>query len=143
MRLTVAALIAVAAVATVSTPAAACGFFSCFNEALADDAYPPGVSPLDPAVQEAVRARVGFGLSAAGFYNDPTLAMAHRNYDRPVYGVHYDAPPPAYEAPAPDTVVEVDYAEHQRRRDPHVIASPYSRPHREHAERDGEHRRTY
>jgi len=94
MRTTIAVMLAAAAIASVSTPAAACGFFRCFNEALADDTYPPGELALDPGVQESVRARQGFGLSAAGFYNDPAVALWR-----------YAAPPPiepaAYFEPAP------------------------------------------
>jgi hypothetical protein len=76
MRLLPAALL-VAALAASATPAAACGFFQCFGEAVADDTYPPGETPLPPAVQREVIARrsAGVGLSLAGYYNDPSLAM--------------------------------------------------------------------
>jgi hypothetical protein len=85
MRLTLAALLAVA-VAALATPAAACGSFLCLNEAVGDDLYPPGEEPLPPAVREAVLARDGMGLSAAGFYNDPSLALLRHRH------VVYDAP---------------------------------------------------
>ena len=119
MRLTVAALIAAAAVAAASSPAAACGFFSCVDQALADDSYPMGSRALDPDVQMAVHARAGFGLSSAGFYNDPSLAMARREVAAP----RYDVPPPpfepvAYGEPAPDA-------------GPQVILNPWAPPHRE------------
>lgn len=86
MRLTLAALLA-AAFAALATPAAACSTFLCLGDAVSDDLYPPGEAALPFAVQEAVQARMGKGLSAAGFYNDPTLAHAHRRT------VAYDAPP--------------------------------------------------
>ena len=41
MRTTLAVLLA-AALAASATPAAACGFFRCLGEAMADDSYPPG-----------------------------------------------------------------------------------------------------
>ena len=58
-------------------PAAACGFF-CDNS-LADDAYPPAAIPLPIPLQEQVAARHGKGLSLAGFYNDPSVALARRD----------------------------------------------------------------
>jgi hypothetical protein len=70
-----AALLALALFANIS-PAAACGFFC--DSALADDAYPPGQSALPPLLEEQVLARHGKGLSLAGFYNDPTLALERR-----------------------------------------------------------------
>lgn len=81
MRPTIAALFAVA-LAAASTPAFACGDF-CLPGALASDAYPPAVEPLPPVVQLLVRARDDRGLSLAGFYNDPSLALAA--YE-PAYG---------------------------------------------------------
>jgi hypothetical protein len=82
MRTTLAALLA-AALAASATPAAACGFFQCLNNAVADDTYPPGETPLPPSVQVEVIARHGLGLSLAGFYNDPSVALAWREYARP------------------------------------------------------------
>jgi hypothetical protein len=70
-----AALLALALFASVS-PAAACDVY-CVH-ALSDDAYPPAQPPLPPLLQEQVIARHGKGLSLAGFYNDPTLALERR-----------------------------------------------------------------
>jgi hypothetical protein len=133
MRLTVAVLVAAAAVATASTPAAACGIFSCWNDALADDAYPPGNPTLDPGVREAVRARAGKGLSAAGFYNDPTLALARRESPRPAPGGFFDAPQPyqpaGFIAPAPDAGPDVVYTPSGwRRREAHPHSAADRRP---------------
>ncbi|MDE3177810.1 MAG: hypothetical protein KGM15_17040 [Pseudomonadota bacterium] len=86
MRLTLAALLAAAVVAG-ATPAAACASFLCLGDAVSDDSYPPGEAPLRPTVQEVVRVRQDRGLSAAAFYNDPALALAHRR------DVAYEAPP--------------------------------------------------
>lgn len=74
MRTKLAALLAAALLAN-AAPAAACGFFGC--PVAGDDSYPPGVAPLPPAVQMEVIARQGKGLSLAGFYNDPSLALAY------------------------------------------------------------------
>ena len=117
MKRTLAALLAAAA-AAFATPAAACGSFLCLNEAVADDLYPPGETPLPVAVREAVRIRMDKGLSLAGFYNDPALALARRE------SVSYDAaPPPFIEEPAP-------YYDAPRRKSPHVIVGRYGHPRR-------------
>jgi hypothetical protein len=81
MRLLPAALLA-AALAASATPAAACGFFQCWGEVVADDSYPPGETPLPPGVEREVIARrnTGAGLNLAGYYNDPFLAL--RDYAR-------------------------------------------------------------
>ena len=71
-----AALLALALVAGVS-PAAACDEYCA--HALESDAYPPAQPPLPPLLQEQVMARHGKGLSLAGFYNDPTLALERRD----------------------------------------------------------------
>ena len=81
MRTTLAALV-VAALLANAAPAAACGFFDCMA-AVDDDAYPPGEIPLPPSVRMEVIARQDQGLSLAGFYNDPSLALAYRSYARP------------------------------------------------------------
>ncbi len=77
MKLSLAVLLAVA-FAAAATPAAACGLYSCAELALASDAYPPGETPLPPYIEELVKARQDKGMSLAGFYNDPTLALARR-----------------------------------------------------------------
>jgi hypothetical protein len=118
MKPVFAALVVAAALAAASSPAAACGFFSCVDAALADDSYPPGQLRLDPRVEELVRARQGLGLSTAGFYNDPALALATRDYAPAGYG----APPPP--------VAPVDYAQPAPLGGPAVIVSPYGRPER-------------
>ena len=82
MRTTLAALLAAALLAS-ATPAAACGYYACFGAAVGDDSYPPGQTPLPPSVQMEVIARQGKGLSLAGFYNDPSLAMAQEYYAPP------------------------------------------------------------
>ena len=80
MRLTLAALLA-AALAAIATPAAACGYHQCFGWGLADDSYPLGDAlQYPPSVQLEVFARHGQGLSLAGFYNDPALALALGRY---------------------------------------------------------------
>jgi hypothetical protein len=114
MRLIVAALAAAAAFGAATAPAAACGFFNCANLALADDAYPPGIPLLDPQVQQVVLARDGTGLSTAGYYNDPTLTLARREYA----SRSHDAPPPSYE-PA-------GYGERSQEGGPEVVLSPYA-----------------
>jgi hypothetical protein len=86
MKLTLAALLALAFAAS-ATPASACLLLGCINDALADDSYPPGETALPPALQMLVRARDGRGLSQAGFYNDPALALAARA--RPVVRARY------------------------------------------------------
>lgn len=111
MKLVLAALAAATLVA-VATPAAACGFSECFNEALASDSYPPSETLLPPNVQEQVDARGGRGLSLAGFYNDPSVALRR----------HYE-PSAGY---APEPWVEGGYGR-RRHRGPHVIVSPYGR----------------
>ncbi len=74
-------LIALAALLVASAaPAAACGIVACPGLALADDSYPVGETPLRPTVRALVEARLGKGLSPAGFYNDPSLALAVRDY---------------------------------------------------------------
>jgi hypothetical protein len=82
MRTTLAVLLA-AALAASATPAAACNFFRCFGAAVADDSFPPGETALPPGVQIEVIARQGKGLSLAGFYNDPSLALANGYYAPP------------------------------------------------------------
>jgi hypothetical protein len=127
------AILAVAAVTAMSAPASACEFFRCFNEAVADDAYPPGTPRLDPAIEELVAARQGAGMSLAGFYNDPSLAMRRRvEYHRPVYSphyetTHYDAPPP----PAPEPIPAPGFIEPAPGDGPTVILSPWGRPEHE------------
>ena len=140
MRLTLAALLA-AAFAAGASPAAACGAYACWDEALASDAYPPRQNQLPPDVQEQVQARDGRGLSLAGFYNDPAVAMAHYENARPVYvepAPRYVEAPPAPDyveaPPAPEPWVEG--GPYRRHHGPHVIVSPYGR----HAyERHGRH----
>jgi hypothetical protein len=80
MRTTLAALSAALLLAN-AAPASACGYYGCY--AVGDDSYPPGEIPLPPAVQMEVIARQGKGLSLAGFYNDPSLALAYAYYARP------------------------------------------------------------
>jgi predicted small secreted protein len=82
MRTTRAVLLA-AALAASATPAAACNFFRCLGEAVADDSYPPGQTALPLSVQMEVIARQDRGLSLAGFYNDPSLALAQSYYAAP------------------------------------------------------------
>ncbi len=79
MKPTLAALLA-AVLAASATPAAACGFFSCLDYAVSDDSYPPGEPTLPPGVLVEVIARQGMGLSLAGFYNDPSVALALRRH---------------------------------------------------------------
>ena len=81
MRTTLAALLAAALLAN-AAPAAACGYIGCLA-AVGDDAYPPGRAPLPPYVRMEVMARQDKGLSLAGFYNDPSLALAYREYAPP------------------------------------------------------------
>ena len=134
MRMTLAALIAVG-LAAAATPAAACNLLRCAHAAMSDDTYPAGEPRLPAYVKEVVKARDGRGLSLAGFYNDPSVAMAHaapppQDYyvaaPEPAYLV---APEPAYEpapqpgfAPAP---IEDGYERHSQR--PQVILSPFGR----------------
>jgi hypothetical protein len=80
MRLSLVALLAAAAIASAANCASACEFYTC---AITDDAYPPGDPALDPGVYDAVHARLGFGLSQAGFYNDPAVALGIRRIDAP------------------------------------------------------------
>jgi hypothetical protein len=87
MKLSLAALLAVAFAAS-ATPAAACGYFSCNDGALESDSYPPGVPALPPGVQEQVTARQGKGLSLAGFYNDPAVALSRREERAADYGYY-------------------------------------------------------
>ncbi len=115
MRSTLAALLA-AAFAALATPAAACSTFLCLGDAVSDDLYPPGEAPLPYAVQEAVQARRGKGLSAAGFYNDPSLAHAHRRT------VAYDAPPAFFSWLFPPAS-EVHHHEYER-----VVERRYDQP---------------
>lgn len=82
MKTTLAALF-VAALLAGAAPATACGFFDCFTQAAGDDAYPPGEIPLPPAVRMEVIARQDQGLNLAGFYNDPSLALAFQNAPPP------------------------------------------------------------
>jgi hypothetical protein len=136
MKLTLAALLA-AALAASATPAAACGFFNCVNAALASDSYPPGETLLPPNVQAQVDARDGRGLSLAGFYNDPSVSWAPRDYAPPLY-VETPAPAPDYvEAPGPEPMLEGPFRHH---RGPHIIMSPYGRRWARAAER---HRHVY
>ncbi len=86
MKLKLAAFI-VAVCAANATPASACFLLGCVEDAVADDTYPPGETALPPALQEEIRARAGKGLSTAGFYNDPSLALAVR--DRRVVRARY------------------------------------------------------
>ncbi len=92
MKPRIVALFAVA-LAAASTPAAACGDF-CLERAVSDDAYPPSVEGLSPTLHALVRARDDRGLSSAGFYNDPSLALAFAQYAPPAYdaGPNYYAP---------------------------------------------------
>ncbi len=78
MRTTLAVLLV--AFAASATPAAACDYFNCAGDATADDSYPPGQIPLPPSVRMEVIARDDNGLSLAGFYNDPSLALAQGYY---------------------------------------------------------------
>jgi hypothetical protein len=77
MKPTLAAASLALALFASASPAAACGFFC--DSPLADDAYPPLQLPLPPLLQEQVIARHGKGLSLAGFYNDPSLALERRD----------------------------------------------------------------
>ena len=70
-----AALVAAAGLASLSAPAAACDFFSCPTMALANDASPPWQPHINPLISDQVRSRFGKGMSLAGFYNDPGLAI--------------------------------------------------------------------
>ena len=145
MRLRIAAMFAVA-VAAAASPAAACGVFSCVDAALSDDSYPGAGTPMPAEVQEMVAARHGRGLSLAGFYNDPSLALAERrpvpaayDYAPPPAPVYAPPPEPAYipppapamvEAPEPaDAPAPVDYGYERRHHGPHVIMSPFGRRH--------------
>jgi hypothetical protein len=74
MRLTLLALTAAAALGAAATNAAACEPFGCYDYAVGDDLYPPGDPTLPPPIEATVRARQGFGLSQAGFYNEPRIA---------------------------------------------------------------------
>lgn len=94
MKLPLAALLA-AAFAASATPAAACGFFDCVSWALADDSYPPGQTALPPDIQVQVIARGGKGLSLAGFYNDPAVALARAEAGW-AYGGPAAGPAPGY-----------------------------------------------
>jgi len=73
MRFLLAALLASAALSAAANNASACEPFGCYDYVVGDDLYPPGDPVLHPAIEEAVRARQGFGLSQAGFYNEPRL----------------------------------------------------------------------
>ena len=114
MKLTLAAFVATALAASAS-PAAACGFFACANEAVASDAYPPSLPVLSPNVQEQVDARGGRGLSLAGFYNDPSVEMARAYAAQAGY---------AEAAPEPWTGGGYGWRRHHG---PHVIVGPYGR----------------
>ena len=61
-----------------ATPAAACGYFDCFGAAVADDAYPAGRDAAADPGAGSWCGRARKGLSLAGFYNDPALALRHR-----------------------------------------------------------------
>jgi hypothetical protein len=100
MRLTLIALAALAAAS--AAPAAACGLTDCAEFAVADDSYPLGEQAMRPTLRAVVEARHGQGLSLAGFYNDPALALAGR-YAPASYG----------------------YGEPRRHYGPQVIVSPY------------------
>jgi hypothetical protein len=123
MRLTLIALAALLAAS--ATPAAAGDYFSCVDRALSDDSYPAGETSLPPHVRALVEARQGKGLSLAGFYNDPSLALAERDY-APA-GYDYAPPPPDY-----------GYAP-----GPHVIVSPYGHGRRYAHEGERHSRRVY
>jgi hypothetical protein len=73
MRLSLFALITAAALGAAANNAAACEPFGCYDYVVGDDLYPPGDPVLHPAIAAAVRARQGFGLSQAGFYNEPRM----------------------------------------------------------------------
>jgi len=73
MRLLLAALLAAAALSAAANNASACEPFGCYDYVVGDDLYPPGDPVLHPAIEDAVHARQGFGLSQAGFYNEPRL----------------------------------------------------------------------
>ena len=115
MRLTLIALAAVLAAS--AAPAAACGVFVCAGFALADDSYHVGETPLPPSVRALVVARQGKGLSLAGFYNDPSLALAGYDYSQGAVAPDYFEAPPA--------PFDYGYFEPHRRHGPHVIVSPY------------------
>jgi hypothetical protein len=74
MRHSLAALLAAAALCAAVNNASACQAFGCYDYAVGDDLYPPGDPVLPPPIEAAVRARLGFGLSQAGFYNEPRIA---------------------------------------------------------------------
>jgi hypothetical protein len=73
MRLSLVALLAAVGFAAAVNNAAACEPFGCYDYAVGDDLYPPGDPMLPPAIEATVRARQGFGLSQAGFYNEPRI----------------------------------------------------------------------
>ena len=74
MRLSLVALLAAAALGAAANNASACQPFGCYDYPVGDDLYPPGDPVLPPPIEAAVRARLGFGLSQAGFYNEPRIA---------------------------------------------------------------------
>jgi L-alanine-DL-glutamate epimerase-like enolase superfamily enzyme len=78
MRHSLAALLAAAALCAAANNASACQAFGCYDYAVGDDLYPPGDPVLPPPIEAAVRARQGFGLSQAGFYNEPRLPAGIR-----------------------------------------------------------------
>ena len=75
MRHSLVALLAAAALSAAANNASACELFGCYDYAVGDDLYPPGEPVLHPAIADVVRARQGFGLSQAGFYNEPTVGL--------------------------------------------------------------------
>ncbi len=135
MRLTLAALLAVAYAAGVTPAAAACGPWLCPDEAVADDSYPPGHSALPPNIQAQVAARDDRGLSLAGFYNDPAVAIAQPA--PPAYGAFGPAPV-AVGAPAPGYGYGYGYGyAGPHRHGPYVVTSPYGRRRVAHAHNSG------
>ncbi len=74
MRLSLVALLAAVGFAAAANNASACEPFGCYDYVVGDDLYPPGDPALPPPIAAVVRARQGFGLSQAGFYNEPGMA---------------------------------------------------------------------
>ena len=69
-----------AVVASASSAASACEDPN-YCRAIGDDAYPPGRSVLSPYIRALIAAREGYGLSSAGFYNDPSVALEYSRYE--------------------------------------------------------------
>ena len=93
MKISFAVMAAAALLAAAPTSASACEFFRCWSDAVSDDLYPPGEPTLDPGVRAAVQARRGLGLSLAGFYNDPFVALAQVAPPPPERGWRRPHPP--------------------------------------------------